>query len=389
MKLSEICSYRSERVKSNTLSVENYISTENMLPNKSGVSSASKVPPEAAVLYKKGDILISNIRPYFKKIWQAQFSGGCSSDVLCIRANSRVNQDYLYYLLSQDSFFDYVMSGAKGSKMPRGDKKQIMDWDVELPKMEEQIRIASLLRSIDDKIELNNRINHNLEQQAQALYKSWFIDFEPFKDGKFVESELGMIPEGWRVKKAEEFCDINIGKTPPRKEHQWFSNDSSDITWISISDMGPSGVYISKSSEMLTKEACREFNVIVVPEGTVLLSFKLTIGRVSIAAKELTTNEAIARFLAPTDAISSYLYLALKSYDYGKLGSTSSIATAVNSKIIKGMPLLCPPEYVIEKFGAQVKGMFNLIRTLQNETMSLNEQRDSLLPRLMSVKISC
>ena len=231
--------------------------------------------------------------------------------------------------------------------------------------------------------------NHNLEEQAQALYKSWFVDFEPFKDGKFVESELGMIPEGWSVKKAEEFCDINIGKTPPRKEHQWFSNDSSDITWISISDMGPSGVYISKSSEMLTKEACREFNVIVVPEGTVLLSFKLTIGRVSIAAKELTTNEAIARFLASTDAISSYLYLALKSYDYGKLGSTSSIATAVNSKIIKGMPLLCPPEYVIEKFGAQVKGMFNLIRTLQNETMSLNEQRDSLLPRLMSGKISC
>lgn len=231
--------------------------------------------------------------------------------------------------------------------------------------------------------------NHNLEEQAQALYKSWFVDFEPFKDGKFVESELGMIPEGWSVKKAEEFCEINIGKTPPRKEHQWFSNDSSDITWISISDMGPSGVYISKSSEMLTKEACRKFNVIVVPEGTVLLSFKLTIGRVSIAAKELTTNEAIARFLASTDAMSSYLYLALKSYDYGKLGSTSSIATAVNSKIIKGMPLLYPPEDVIEKFGAQVKGMFNLIRTLQNETTSLNEQRDSLLPRLISGEISC
>lgn len=228
--------------------------------------------------------------------------------------------------------------------------------------------------------------NHNLEEQAQALYKSWFVDFEPFKDGKFVESELGMIPEGWSIKKAEGFCEINIGKTPARKEHKWFSNDSSDVTWISISDMGASGVYISSSSEMLTKEACRKFNVIAVPEGTVLLSFKLTIGRVSIAAKELTTNEAIARFLAPTDAMSSYLYLALKSYDYG---STSSIATAVNSKIIKGMPLLCPPEDVIEKFGAQVKGMFNLIRTLQNETTSLNEQRDSLLPRLMSGEITC
>ena len=204
MKLSEICSYRSERVKSNTLSVENYISTENMLPNKSGVSSASKVPPEAAVLYKKGYSLISNIRPYFKKIWQAQFSGGCSSDVLCIRANSRVNQDYLYYLLSQDSFFDYVMSCAKGSKMPRGDKKQIMDWDVELPKMEEQIRIASLLRSIDDKIKLNNRINHNLEQQAQALYRG----------GKFVDSELGLIPEGWSTISFKDFLTPISRKVP-------------------------------------------------------------------------------------------------------------------------------------------------------------------------------
>ena len=292
---------------------------------------------------------------------------------------------YLHYAIKDIDFASLNV----GSAVPSLTVPIIEAIEVSIPDIYTQRRILDCLEPIDNKIALNTRINHNLEEQAQSLYKSWFIDFEPFKDGKFVESELGMIPEGWFVKKAEEFCEINIGKTPPRKEHQWFSNDSSDITWISISDMGPSGVYISKSSEMLTKEACRKFNVIVVPEGTVLLSFKLTIGRVSIAAKELTTNEAIARFLAPTDAISSYLYLALKSYDYGKLGSTSSIATAVNSKIIKGMPLLCPPEYVIEKFGAQVKGMFNLIRTLQNETMSLNEQRDSLLPRLMSGKISC
>lgn len=235
----------------------------------------------------------------------------------------------------------------------------------------------------------NRARNHNLEEQAQALYKSWFVDFEPFKSGKFIESELGMIPEGWSVKKAEEFCEINIGKTPPRKEHQWFSNDSSDVTWISISDMGPSGVYISKSSEMLTKEACKKFNVIIVPEGTVLLSFKLTVGRVSIAAKDLTTNEAIARFLAPTDAVRSYLYLALKSYDYSKLGSTSSIATAVNSKIIKEMALLCPPSDIIEKFDVYVSGIFSSIKTLQNEISCLCEQRDSLLPRLMSGEITC
>ena len=226
--------------------------------------------------------------------------------------------------------------------------------------------------------------NHNLEEQAQALYKSWFVDFEPFKGGQFVDSELGLIPEGWSVQKAEELCEINIGKTPPRKEHQWFSNNNSDVTWISISDMGSSEVYISKSSEMLTKEACKKFNVIIVPEGTVLLSFKLTVGRVSIAAKELTTNEAIARFLVPTDAMRSYLYLALKSYDYGKLGSTSSIATAVNSKIIKKMALICPPEDIIEKFGVHVSGIFRSIKILQEEISCLCEQRDSLLPRLMS-----
>ena len=226
--------------------------------------------------------------------------------------------------------------------------------------------------------------NHNLEEQAQALYKSWFVDFEPFRGGKFVDSELGLIPEGWSVQKAEELCEINIGKTPPRKEHQWFSNNNSDVTWISISDMGSSEVYISKSSEMLTKEACKKFNVIIVPEGTVLLSFKLTVGRVSIAAKELTTNEAIARFIVPTDAMRSYLYLALKSYDYGKLGSTSSIATAVNSKIIKKMALICPPEDIIEKFGVHVSGIFRSIKTLQEEISCLCEQRDSLLPRLMS-----
>ena len=133
-----------------------------MMQNKGGVVLASKVPAEKAVEFLPGDILISNIRPYFKKIWYANKKGGCSSDVLCIRALSGTDSVYLYYLLSQDSFFDYVMTGAKGSKMPRGDKSQIMQWDVDVPDIEEQHRIAHMLKSLDDKIVLNNRINHNL-----------------------------------------------------------------------------------------------------------------------------------------------------------------------------------------------------------------------------------
>ena len=162
LKLSEICEYNTKRIETESLGVDNYISTENMMQNRGGVISASKIPPEKAVEFTPGDILVSNIRPYFRKIWFADRSGGCSSDVLCIRALEGTDSVYLYYLLSQDSFFDYVMSGAKGSKMPRGDKNQIMKWEVDLPDIDEQNRIGQMLKSIDDKILLNNRINHNL-----------------------------------------------------------------------------------------------------------------------------------------------------------------------------------------------------------------------------------
>ena len=162
MKLYEICEYSTKRIETESLSVENYISTENMLQNRGGVVTAAKLPAEKAVAFNPGDVLISNIRPYFKKIWLADKCGGCSSDVLCFSALSGIDKTYLYYLLSQDSFFEYVMSGAKGSKMPRGDKSQIMNWEVDVPGIAEQKRIGGILKRIDDKIRLNNRINHNL-----------------------------------------------------------------------------------------------------------------------------------------------------------------------------------------------------------------------------------
>ena len=166
MKLKDICQYVSERVATAALTKENYISTENMLPNKGGIVTASGLPTGNTNAFSVGDILISNIRPYFRKIWQADKKGGCSADVLCLRANNNVDRKYLYYLLSQETFFDYVMSGAKGCKMPRGDKSQIMQWVVNLPSLEEQQHIASILSALDKKIELNRRINDNLTQAA-------------------------------------------------------------------------------------------------------------------------------------------------------------------------------------------------------------------------------
>lgn len=385
MELQDICSYVKTKVETSNYSIEDYISTENMLPEKGGITVASSFPSGKVTEFQENDILISNIRPYFKKIWKADRRGCCSNDVLCIRANNNVDAEFLYYLLSQDLFFAYVMSGANGSKMPRGDKQQIMNWEIELPsEKEDQRRIASILSSLDRKIELNNKINADLEEMAQAIFKNWFVDFEPFKDGKFVDSELGMIPEGWKVGRADDFYQINIGKTPPRKEHKCFSTNPADKIWVSIANMGNSGIFISDSSEYLTKEAVDRHNIIMVPRNTILLSFKLTVGRVAIADKELTTNEAIARFILSDDKYMEYLYLYLKNFDYNSLGSTSSIATAVNSKTIKGMQMLQPSDKIIDAFHIQVNPIFEKIRSLTKESSRLSLLRDTLLPRLMS-----
>ena len=171
MKLKEICEYISDRVAVIAVSEENYISTENMAQNKGGVTRAASLPSSGAVIrYKNDDILISNIRPYFKKIWQADKNGGCSADVLCIRAKEHIDSTFLYYLLSQDAFFEYVMTGTKGCKMPRGDKSHIMDWDIDIPEdKSEQTAIGQCLKVIDKKIEINKQINDNLISSTLRL----------------------------------------------------------------------------------------------------------------------------------------------------------------------------------------------------------------------------
>lgn len=236
MELQDICSYVKTKVETSNYSIEDYISTENMLPEKGGITVASSFPSGKVTEFQENDILISNIRPYFKKIWKADRRGCCSNDVLCIRANNNVDAEFLYYLLSQDLFFAYVMSGANGSKMPRGDKQQIMNWEIEIPsEKEDQRRIASILSSLDRKIELNNKINADLEEMAQAIFKNWFVDFEPFKDGKFVDSELGMIPEGWKVGTLTEIASYLNGlamqKFPPK-------NDEDSLPVLKIKELG-------------------------------------------------------------------------------------------------------------------------------------------------------
>ena len=212
-------------------------------------------------------------------------------------------------------------------------------------------------------------INDNLLDQVLTLYRNKFVDT--------VNNER-------EICRADEYFDISIGKTPPRKEAQWFSTNPQDVTWVSISDMGTCGLYISSSSEQLTKEAVERHNVKVVPDNTVLLSFKLTVGRIAITNGEMATNEAIAHFKTDKKEINEYLYCYLKCFNYQTMGSTSSIATAVNSKIIKGMPFVVPTDEELKEFHDFTAPMFSKIKANQIETDNLTLIRDTLLPKLMS-----
>ena len=215
-------------------------------------------------------------------------------------------------------------------------------------------------------------VNDNLQQQVMALFRKMFI--ETSSDAR-------------QECRTDEYFDISIGKTPPRKEPQWFSMDPTDRVWVSISDMGGCGLYIADSSEYLTHESVEKFNVKVVPDNTVLLSFKLTVGRVAITDGAMTTNEAIAHFKTDKIEITEYLYCYLKCFNYQTMGNTSSIATAVNSKIIKAMPFIIPTDDELAEFHALAAPMFAIIKANQRENARLAELRDSLLPRLMSGEI--
>ena len=221
-KLSNVSSYVTEKISVDSIDISEYITTDNLLQNKKGRVIAEKLPTQKVTKFKKDDILIANIRPYLKKIWQADIEGGASSDVLVIRPNDLIDNNFLYYALTQDSFFEYVMKGSKGTKMPRGDKSQIMNFVIPDLDIDEQIKIGKLLKCIDQKIQINNQINQELEAMAKTLYDYWFVQFDfPDQNGKPYKSSGGKmvyhpelkreIPEGWGVVRLGEL-QITTGK---------------------------------------------------------------------------------------------------------------------------------------------------------------------------------
>ncbi|MDD3087725.1 MAG: restriction endonuclease subunit S [Candidatus Omnitrophica bacterium] len=308
------------------------------------------------------------------------------------------NKGFLYYLMQHNRQRLKQIFESEGTVFGCVNKDGLRNFEVLLPtEVSEQQAIAKVLHDLDEKIELNHQMVKTLESIAQALFKRWFVDFDfpdnrgrPYKSsgGKMVESDYGEIPEGWSYSLAGSVSTIGIGRTPPRKEHEWFSENLADVRWVSIRDMGNVGVFVEKTAEYLTAEAVKKFNVFLVPDNTPLLSFKLTVGRVAMTDGEMVTNEAIAYFLSKHECVTNYyLYLYLKGFDYQSLGSTSSIATAFNSDTVRNMPILLPSKKIADDFFKSVSRLFDLIKFKEKEIVVLTEVRDLLLPKLMTGEV--
>lgn len=324
-----------------------------------------------SILYG-GEIIVSNVGANLGTVFKCpklNHPMTLGPNAILLIADTKIcNQNYLYYYLKSRIGYNKLMSIVSGSAMPKFNKTDLRKLIVRLPNIDIQEKAAKLLLNIDNKIELNNQINNNLLEIIDSLYKNTFKDIENYD-------------------KAENIANITIGKTPPRGKKECFTTNENDMKWISISDLGKSGTYIFNTSERLTLDSVDKYNVKVIPKNTIILSFKLTVGRIAITTEDMATNEAIAHFNLKEEDMRYFLYSYLKNFDYAKLGSTSSIATAVNSKIIKAMPIAIPNKETLQNYNEKVKVMFEKVLENEKENQNLEQLRDTLLPKLMNGEI--
>lgn len=365
-KLKDICFYATGKIDVNVLKGTDYISTENMLPNKEGVTTASSLPKTAQTrAYQKGDVLVSNIRPYFKKIWFADCDGGCSNDVLVLRAKENINAKFLYYVLADDAFFNYSTATSKGTKMPRGDKTAIMQYEVPNFDLLTQKKIAAILSNIDEKIELNNRINDNLFEQMQALYKDWFVNFEPFG---------GVRPSGWNKTNIYAIANIIYGAPFASK---LFNTDGLGKPIIRIRDL--------KEQTFVT------FTTEEHPKGHLIQPGDIVVGmdgefRPYIWGNESAwLNQRVCIFESNRPKGKAFVLYTIKPL-LNKIEQTQVATTVIHigKKDFDAFEIVLPDEATLDSFDSITAPMVEKIvnNSLQNKRLAV--LRDTLLPKLMS-----
>lgn len=368
--LSDICDYAKGKIDVAVLDEDTYISTENMMPNKGGITRASSLPTVVQTQsFSAGDVLVSNIRPYFKKIWFAEYDGGCSNDVLVFRAKDGVSKRFLYYVLADDTFFDYSMATSKGTKMPRGDKAAIMKYDVPDFTYEEQDKIAGILEVLDRKIQLNTEINENLAQQAQAVFLQYFADNE------FVTPAT--------------IADIALNVTDG--VHNTVHDDpQGEYLLLSCKNIKGGSLSIGASERRINSETFKKLRRRTkLAKGDVLISSVGTVGELLLLNTEPSNYEfqrSVAIVKPNSEIVSpAYLYEALVCQKAELINAAhGAVQQCLFISDIAGFPIGIPAPEGLRAFDEIVTPMFDAITANEAESIRLAALRDTLLPRLMS-----
>lgn len=292
-----------------------------------------------------------------------------------VKRHDIINYKYLAYLLSSWESQLYFINNSNSSGGQANISPEIVNnYIIYIPSLYTQNSIANILSSIDDKIELNRRINENLEQQAQALFKSWFVDFEPFKNGKFVDSELGKIPEGWKIGILSDIANITMGQSPRGTSYNEIGNG---ITFYQgRADFGNR----FPSIRLFTTEPSR-----YAEPHSVLLSVRAPVGDINIAVEKCCIGRGLASILSKDNHQSFILYTmySLKK-ELDKFNSEGTVFGSINRFSIENLKIVIPPIDVMDEFEHLVSKIDDLLLYLFQETTRLEQLRDILLPRLMS-----
>lgn len=417
--LDDVLMMSKAKIDSKDIDIESYVSTDNMLPDFGGVTAAEKLPSASKfTAYKAEDILFSNIRTYFRKLWIANKDGGCSNDVIVFKAREGINPSFGFYSLMNEEFIQYTVQTSKGTKMPRGDKEAMKIYPLSLPPLSEQKAIAHILGSLDDKIELNRQMNETLEAMAQALFKSWFVDFDPVidnalaagnaipdelleraeqrqaiekKDNSDIQNlfpnafefteEMGWIPKGWGVSKLGEYIEVKRGGSP-RPIHDYLV--PKGLPWVKISDATASNSrFLVETKQFIKPEGLNKTTLL--KKGSLILSNSATPGLPKFLDLDACIHDGWLHFPKKKIFTDNYLYqLFLVVRQELLMQGNGSVFTNLKTDILKNHMVVVPNIDVLNYFDNWINSFHNKIHAVQIDVDNLSRIRDTLLPKLMS-----
>ncbi len=370
--LKTICSYRKEKIDPQSLQSNSYVSTDGMASNKKGIFRFSIPPAHGKVTrYLKDDILVSNIRPYFKKIWLADRDGGCSNDILVFTSNEHCSSEYLYWLLCNDKFFDYASATAKGTKMPRGDKNALLDYPIQKHNRQLQEAIVRILRPFQQQLAINSRINDHLLEYARTIFEKWLasthINYVPVADIAEFNPDNYSPREQWPLVQYLDTGNITRGIV---ESYQAIDPQSERLPSRARRKV-TSGDIIYSSVRPIQKH----YGLILSPAKNVLVSTGFTVIRANdrLVCPELLylflTQDSVTKTLQQIAEQSVSTYPSIKADDLGALQ----------------FPL--PSSKEAAELQPALKDIFGAIDSNRQECKQLAKLRDALLPKLMSGEI--